>query len=241
MRNGKKKADDVFRHELKYRITTTQRDIIAAKLECFLQRDAHVENGSYTIRSLYFDDRVNSAYEEKRMGVANRKKYRIRCYNYSDSTIKLECKNKQGNYICKEAATLSCDEAERALSGDYACLLYRTEPVCKCFYYQCMTNQMRPRVIVDYERIPYVFEQGDVRITFDSHIREAVLMDSFFDAGLPAFDVMEPYELIMEVKYTAFLPEFIREILATSEAVQEAASKYVMCCDSRLRRNEVLI
>ena len=102
MRNGKKKADDVFRHELKYRITTTQRDIIAAKLECVLQRDAYVENGSYTIRSLYFDDRVNSAYEEKRMGVANRKKYRIRCYNYSDSTIKLECKNKQGNYICKE-------------------------------------------------------------------------------------------------------------------------------------------
>ena len=241
MWKNKRKEDCVFRHELKYRITTTQRDIISAQLECFLQRDAHVENGRYTIRSLYFDDRANSAYEEKLMGAANRKKYRIRCYNYSDRTIRLECKNKQGNYIYKEAADLSCDETERILAGDYAYIVNRAEPVCKCFYDQCMTNQMRPRVIVDYERIPYVFLPGDVRITFDSNIREGVLVDSLFDAGLPVFDVMDPNELIMEVKYTLFLPEFIRDILTAQEAVQEAASKYVMCCDSRIRRNAVLI
>ena len=218
-----------------------QRDVISARLGCFLERDANVENGSYTIRSLYFDDRVNSAYEEKLMGVANRKKYRIRCYNYSDRAIRLECKNKQGDYIYKESAQLSHSETERILSGDYVFLAYRTEPVCRRFFYQCMTNQMRPRVIVDYERIPYVFLLGDVRITFDSSIREAVLTDSLFDADLPAFDVMEPHELIMEVKYTSFLPEFIRDILTTQETVQEAASKYVMCCDSMLRRNGVLI
>lgn len=241
MWKNKRKGEYTFRHELKYRITTTQKDIISARLECFLQRDGHVENGMYTIRSLYFDDRVNTAYKEKLMGTANRKKYRIRCYNYSTQTIKLECKNKQGEYISKEAAELSLDETERILAGDYESLSYRAEPVCRCFYDQCMTNQMRPRVIVDYERIPYVFLPGDVRITFDSNLREVVLTDSLFDAGLPAFDVMEPHELIMEVKYTTFLPEFIHDILTTQEAVREVASKYVMCCDSRLRRNAVLI
>ena len=41
------------------------------------------KNGGYLIRSLYFDDYWNSAYEEKESGVLMRKKYRIRIYNYS--------------------------------------------------------------------------------------------------------------------------------------------------------------
>ena len=72
MLNDKKSY--VFRHELKYLITSGQKEIIAAKLGCFLEKDAHVKNGIYTIRSLYFDDRANSAYEEKLMGTAERRK-----------------------------------------------------------------------------------------------------------------------------------------------------------------------
>ena len=118
MRNSGKMKQHVFRHELKYLITSYQKDIIEKRLECFLERDSHVENGVYMIRSLYFDDRVYSAYEEKLMGTEDRKKYRIRCYNYSDHTIKLECKNKQGSYIYKEAASLSREDTERIIAGD---------------------------------------------------------------------------------------------------------------------------
>lgn len=231
----------VFRHELKYRITDWQRKIIAERMGCFLSKDAHVQNGVYTIRSLYFDDGGNTAYEEKLMGTADRRKYRIRCYNYSDRTIRLECKNKQGSYIYKEAAPLSREDTERIIAGDYSCLAGRGEPVCRNFYYQCVARQMRPRVVVDYERIPFVFSPGDVRITFDCNIREAVLMGSFFDEGLPTFGVTGPDELIMEVKFTAFLPEFIRDILTTQEADYVAASKYVMCCESKIRRVGALI
>lgn len=241
MRSNGKTGEYVFRHELKYLITQWQKEIIAGRLGCFLERDAHVENGVYTIRSLYFDDRVHSAYEEKLMGTESRKKYRIRCYNYSDSIIKLECKNKQGSYIFKEAASLTRKDTEQIIAGDYRCLEGREEPVCKTFYYQCMTNQMHPVVVVDYERIPFVFDPGDVRITFDYNLREAVLTGSLFDENLPVFDVMGAHELIMEVKYTSFLPEFIRDILTTQEAVLVAASKYVMCCDSRIYHTGVLM
>lgn len=238
--NGAKKSY-TFRHELKYLIKSWQQEIIAAKLGCFLEKDAHVKKGIYTIRSLYFDDRINSAYEEKLMGTAERKKYRIRLYNYSDKKISLECKNKQGNYIFKEGAPLTRDETERIIAGDYDFLMDRNEDVCKTFYYQCMVNELRPRVIVDYERIPFVYDLGTVRVTFDSNIRESVLTGSLFDEELPYFDVMAPDELILEVKYTELLPEFISDVLTTQEAVYVAASKYVMCCDSIIRRNGILL
>ena len=38
-----------------------------------------------------------------------------------------------------------------------------------------MTNVMRPRVIVDYEREPWVYDTGTVRLTFDSNVRAAKL------------------------------------------------------------------
>ena len=57
-----------------------------------MKLDPHAENGGYLIRSLYFDDYWNSAYEEKESGVLMRKKYRIRIYNYSAESIKLERK-----------------------------------------------------------------------------------------------------------------------------------------------------
>lgn len=229
-----------FRHELKYRITSVQKDILVSRLNCFLQRDSNEKNGSYTIRSLYFDDYKNSAYEEKIMGTANRKKYRIRCYNYSDSYINLECKNKQGNYIYKESDLLTKEETEDILNGRYECLLSHKRDVSKRFYYECINNFMRPRVIVDYERIPYVFEGGNVRITIDCDIREVEFLEDLFDEKLPAYYVMPPEQYIMEVKYTEFLPDVIKDFIVTQEASLEAASKYVMCCDNKILRNGVL-
>ncbi len=236
-----KESKTIFRHELKYRISSYQKRIISSKLECFLQKDTHVENGLYSIRSLYFDDINNSAYNEKIMGISTRKKYRIRFYGYSDNCIKLECKIKQGSYIYKESAKLTKENVESILEMDFDFLRDREEDVCKRFYYECITNQMRPRVIVDYEREPFVFEYGDVRITFDNEIREVELVGDLFDSDLPAYNVMGEAELIMEVKYTSFIPEFIKNILAGIEGEYIAASKYVMCCDKKIERIGLLV
>lgn len=57
--------------------------------------------------------------EEKDAGVLMRKKYRIRIYNCSDKSIKLERKKKFGSYIYKEAAPLTRQEVEWILDGKY--------------------------------------------------------------------------------------------------------------------------
>ena len=112
-----------YRNEWKYLIDTAQKELICKRLSPYLELDKHAQNGGYMIRSLYFDDYLKSAYEEKDAGVLKRKKYRIRIYNCSDSSIKLERKKKYGSYIYKEAASLTREEVYKILDGDYDFLL----------------------------------------------------------------------------------------------------------------------
>lgn len=222
-------TNEKYRHEWKYLIDTAQKELICQRLSPFLQLDKHAANGGYMIRSLYFDDYFNTAYEEKDAGVLERKKYRIRIYNCSDSSIKLERKKKFGSYIYKEAATLTRDEVYKILDGDYEFLLQSKYPLCREFYYECVSNVMRPRTIVDYDREPWILDEGTVRITFDMDVRAAVGSYDIFDATLPALPVLEDGKCVMEVKYTEFLPKFVRDVLPDRASEFTAVSKYVLC------------
>ncbi|MDD2972494.1 MAG: polyphosphate polymerase domain-containing protein [Lachnospiraceae bacterium] len=230
MDEGKK---PIFRHELKYRISEVEKDILIARIKDILPKDKNAVNGQYLIRSLYFDDYWKSAYEEKQSGVASRRKYRIRIYDYSDKVIKLECKHKQENYIYKESASLTRAETEQILNGEYRFLLDREESVCKEFYVACVSEQLRPEVIVDYERIPFVYDAGTVRITFDMNVRAGVGSTDLFDVTIPTLEALEQGELILEVKYTQCIPELIRSLLPPESAEKVAASKYCMCYDRK--------
>ena len=157
-----------------------------------------------------------------------RKKYRIRIYNNNDKFIKLERKKKFGSYIYKESAPLTREEVEKILKGDYAFLLYSSHSLCREFYIECTCNMMRPRTIVDYERIPWILDAGTVRITFDSDVRAAIGSYDIFDPGLPALSVLEPGKLILEVKFTEMLPQLLRDVLPPPAAEFTAVSKYVL-------------
>ena len=220
-----------YRHELKYRISYGEKAVLELRLAPLLQRDAHAGPGGYLIRSLYFDDCWNSAYAEKDAGILARKKYRIRIYNGSDAVIRLERKKKVGSWICKEEATLTRAELEKLLSGDYGFLLASPQPLCREFYFECVSNLLRPRVVVDYEREPWVQKEGTVRITFDRDVRAAVGGWDLFDPHLPTLPVLDPGTLVMEVKFTDFLPQTLRELLPPKAQEWTAVSKYVLCCD----------
>lgn len=218
-----------FRNEWKYLINSAEKEIICARMKSVLTLDKHAKNGGYMIRSLYFDDIWNSAYEEKEMGILMRKKYRIRIYDCSDQVIRLERKKKFGSYIFKEDAPLTREEFERILEGDYRFLLTSEYPLCREFYIECISHMMRPRVIVDYEREPWVMDEGTVRITFDKDVRAAVGGFDIFDSTLPTLPVLEAGKLVMEVKFTEFLPQIVKEIVPSSASEFVAVSKYVLC------------
>ena len=219
-----------YRHELKYLINEGDKELIRERLDLLLEKDPHTINGEYFIRSLYFDDYYHNAYNTKLMGVSERRKYRIRLYNNDTSFIRLECKKKVGAYICKTSAKLTIDQVERIMDGDYDFLLRHEDLLARQFYVECISNVMRPFVYVDYEREPYMLDAGTVRVTFDKNVRAAYPTRGIAEDKV-SYHVLEPGKLVMEVKFTEFLPKVIKEVLPPRSAEMTSVSKFTLCCD----------
>ena len=205
-----------FRNEWKYYLSLWDCQPLKERFQTVMQRDPHAVDGLYSIRSLYFDDYWNSSYNDKMAGVNYRKKYRIRIYNCSDTSIRLERKLKLGNYIHKDSARLTRQEYEQIM------------------------NLMRPKVIVDYEREPFVLPEGDVRVTFDSNVRACAPENDLFDPDIPSYEMIPPGKTIMEVKFTEFLPLVIKEVVPPGEQEFSAISKYTLCYEKLYYRTDAL-
>ena len=232
MANTKDIAGKPYRHELKYIISEGEHKLLATRLKACLKQDyyASLNGGEYMIRSLYFDDPFDSAVAEKADGVGSRDKFRIRIYNLSDSVIKLERKHKEGQYIKKDSLTLSREECDAIVRGSLECLKSRTEPFAMQIYGIFKSNYIRPKVIVDYVREPYVFPSEDVRVTFDKDVRTAMRSTELFNPGLITYPVWELRNcMILEVKFNESLPLYVQELLTLGAAQHTAASKYVFC------------
>ena len=230
----------LYRHELKYLISYADLALVRARIDPLLKKDSNVtEAGCYTVRSLYFDDYGNTAYNDKLLGGMERQKFRIRIYNGSDRVISLERKSKSRSYTHKQSARLSRIQVQDILDGNYDVLLECPEPLFGVFYHECRTKVLRPRVIVDYEREPYIMQAGTVRITFDTHVRAAVGGWDIFDDRLATLEVLAPGLLVMKVKFTEFLPSIVRQVLPQGAADFSAVSKYMLACDKTLHQRRV--
>lgn len=220
-----------FRHELKFLIHRHQYYVISQRLKNLIHRDVHAgQNGEYHIRSLYFDDMDLSALSEKLGGFRDRRKYRIRIYNGGDEVIHFEKKIKVGDYISKLKEPLSREMYDAVLHGDYEPLNQPDKPFMMELYRELKHNMLRPKVIVDYVREPYVYPNGNVRITFDKELRTGLHATDIFDRSLRPVPAIDDHLMILEVKYDEYLPEHIRRALQMEGLRQQAASKYVICC-----------
>lgn len=230
--SAKPVAGKAFRHELKYVISAGEHQILATRLKACLQQDYYAarNGGEYSIRSLYFDDPFDSAVWEKATGGNSRDKFRIRIYNLSDDVIKFERKHKEGQYIKKDSVSLTRDECDAILRGNPRCLLDKRDPFAAQLYGIMTSTQLRPKVIVDYEREPYVFPYEDVRITFDNNVRTAMRLTDLFDPNLPTYPVWSLRNcMILEVKFNTSLPQYVADLITVGAAQHTAASKYVFC------------
>lgn len=220
-----------YRHELKYYITEADYALLKRRLMLTMEQDpfAKKNGGEYFIRSLYFDDRDDSSFREKLDGIDERDKFRIRIYNMRSDAIKLECKHKSNGYIKKESLRLTKAEYDELIAGRYVFLLKRSEPFARRMYVELVSRALRPAVIVDYTREPYVFPLEDVRITFDKDIRTAYRATDMFNAELPTYPVTEGNTMVLEVKFNRYLSTYVRSLLQLDRCQRSAISKYVLC------------
>ena len=219
-----------LRHELKYFITPAELNVLRSSLKPVMQLDPNGnENNEYHIRSLYFDTINDDALEEKIAGVGNRKKYRIRIYNFSDRVIKLECKSKYGDLISKQSVSIPRELADQLIAGDPEGLQRMRHPLLHDVYREMKTRLLRPVVIVDYVREAYVHPAEEVRITFDKQIRTGLYQTNMFDTTIPTYPVFDDPIEVLEVKYDAFLPDLVRMAVQTPDRRSGACSKYALC------------
>ena len=219
-----------LRHELKYHITSAEMTVLRGVLRPLMQLDPNGnERNEYHIRSLYFDTINDDALEEKIAGVGNRKKYRIRIYNFSDRVIKLECKSKYGDLISKQSVTIPRDLAEQLIAGDPEGLQRMRHPLFHDVFREMRTRLLRPAVIVDYVREAYIHPAEEVRITFDKQLRTGLYSSDMFNPSLPTYPVFDDPVEILEVKFDEFLPSYLQSVLSGITAQRSAVSKYVWC------------
>lgn len=217
------------RNEWKYQISPASAVLLAKRLGVFLKRDLHSRQDGYLIRSLYFDDIAESAFYDKLAGVNEREKYRLRYYDYDSDHIFLERKRKHGNLIEKDSIPVSRAIAERMMKDIPLEMDALDAPLMAAFAAQRSSRLMRPRVIVDYRRLAFVYEEQNVRITLDSDIRSNLFRtDSFFDR-FTTLPVLENENVILEVKFDEYLPDKPKEALSCIAVMPQANSKFCQC------------
>lgn len=228
------KFGSVFRNEYKYLVSAGQIAMLKARAGAVLFPDPHVPKtgdraGMYNIRSVYFDDNSDSCYLENENGTDPREKFRIRIYNHSDRRIALELKKKQQGKCLKDSCPLTRTQCDILLTGQPLPEDPGYPPLLQKLLLQMKTRGLKPVVIVEYDRIPYVFPAGNVRVTLDTNILSSDQCQSFFEDRLSLRPVLPLGQHILEVKWDELLPDFLYRSLMLESLQWSSFSKYYIC------------
>lgn len=217
-----------YRHEWKHQINYSDLLLLRSRLSAITCRDTHTKDGIYKIRSLYFDNPSDRVLREKLDGVNKREKFRIRYYNEDTGLIRLEKKSKTNNLCLKQSTFLTLEQASSISKGQYDWMATHTEPLIQELYSKIMSQGLRPKVIVDYIREPFVYVPGNVRITLDYEIRTGLRCTDFLNPDCVTIPVPDS-PIILEVKWEEYLPDIIRKAVGLTNRQAGAFSKYAAC------------
>lgn len=219
-----------YRHEYKYLMNRIEEELLLIRASGALERDSHAgADGAYQIRSLYFDDYHDGCMYDVENGVNDRSKFRIRYYNEDRSYIRLEKKQKVNGMTWKESVSLTGKECKILAEGSIPEITSGLSGKKKQMFLEMQLRGLIPRTIVTYERIPFVYPAGNVRVTFDRKLTSSGGVEGFFEGAYAQRPVMSPGYGILEVKWDELLPALVKELLQLDSLQWTSFSKYYMC------------
>lgn len=218
----------VFRHEWKHEISASDVLILRQRLRAIMSPDPHAKNGCYHISSLYFDTPTDRALREKNDGVNFREKFRIRYYNGDTSVIFLEKKTKIGGVGTKDSVGVTAAEVQRLLAHDLEWMWDPARPLLQELRSRMSSENLAPKVIVNYTREPFIYAPGNVRVTMDYDIRLGPEPLDFLRPDSPTLPARDD-PILLEVKWDAFLPSVIRDAVQLEGRHTSSFSKYSAC------------
>lgn len=219
-----------YRHEYKYMINKMEEDILIIQAEGLMERDFHAtSDGAYIVRSLYFDDYEDNCLMENESGLDLRSKFRMRYYNDDRTYVRLEKKSKVHGMTQKESCLLNLEECRQLINGKVPSISAELSEKKKRLFLEMQFHNMIPKVIVSYERVPFVYVAGNVRITFDRKITSSNDTMHFLEGGYSERPILPQGFSILEVKWDELLPSLIKDVMQMDSLQWTAFSKYYMC------------
>ena len=74
----------------------------------------------------------------------------------------------------------------------------------------------------------FIAKENKIRITFDNQIVATESSFDLFDPNLNMNPVLDPYDVVLEVKFNGFLLGYITELINCPDKSELSVSKYVL-------------
>ena len=211
------------RFEKKFFINFLDEKKIKDKFEKIFELE--FEQGYYCY-SIYFDDINFSTLKQKQEGTMERFKIRLRAYFFDlkdkPKFWNLEIKSKNNNTVRKKKITFSHSEIlENFKKKNFSFFSNRFHETSKTYY--------QPTSITFYFREAFISKiLPHCRMTYDKNIRsfsyDIKYLDNLFNNNNL---IVNPKLILLELKYTNFLPYFISNYFKFLNLEQITFSKYV--------------
>ena len=230
-----KKDNEVFsRFEFKYIINKDISKNIQNEVKNFMTQDNFADyDNNYLVRSLYFDNKFFSCFNEKIDGIKNRHKFRIRTYTDQKNSkipffLEMKGRNKQRtfknrtniqendlDFFCKKDNFFDLKKkySENQLIDQYIFDTYKKNIIPKVFIFYCLMSLLSRNGLY-------------FRLTFDSEIRACESNDIFESQN--NWKKCIPGNDILEVKFDFTIPPWFHRIIQSYELKRVSVSKFVL-------------
>jgi len=239
------KIQSFSRYEFKYIISNQLAEQIESEVSYFMKYDGYVDpsmGNRYIVRSLYFENELFTNFNEKVDGMKKRKKYRLRTYSRNkeeNSLFFLEEKGRINERTYKNRLKINNSDLELIFNAKkYAKAVltsYPKNPLIRSFAYESIRKDLKPMILVDYLRRPYLNNHGLLfRATFDSNIKAILSQEIYPYTQNKSWKECRAGFTVLEVKFERSIPPWFHRIIQCYNLRRISISKMVIgieaCC-----------
>lgn len=213
-------ANDIFeRKEIKYLLTKSQYLTMMEYVNCHMTPDKY---GKSTIQSLYFDTNTDLLVRTSIDKPYYKEKLRLRSYGIASMNDKvfLEIKKKFAGIVYKRRISILQSDIKKFIEGK---LNLDTQIGKELNYFRDYYKTLKASTLLIYDREAYF--DGELRVTFDHNIKYRKF-DLTLDKGFYGNNLIEPEQVLMEIKVNGAMPFWLVEALEMANAYKTSFSKY---------------
>lgn len=227
------------RYEIKYLISVETYKELLNKIKDYLVEDKY---GHTLIRSIYYD---TDDFLLIRRSIENgiyKEKLRVRTYGniYDNERVFFEIKKKYSNKVYKRRIIVSEEKIkelikikEKSIEGKGINSQIEKEIVNFCIHYK----DLKPKMLIMYERDAYYQKGTNLRITFDSNISYNN-KDLNFKSINSGIDIINNNQVLMEIKANYSFPLWLVKVLSELKIYKTSFSKYGLAYKDLMKRGE---